>query len=196
MVAIHQPWSLVHQAQQWIKPVLYEGALAIDATVGNGHDTLFLAQQVGKIGLVYGFDLQETALVATRSRLQQVGQFDQVRLFLQSHAVMAEYIPSLQHGQIAAIMFNLGYLPGSNKQLITQSDSTLAALNGAVNLLMQGGRLSVLAYPGHVGGDRETRVVQAWCAMLATEHFSWDIHYGRVPSDTAPRLLAITKRAG
>ena len=41
-----------------------EGDYAVDATLGNGHDTCFLAKIVGDNGKVFGFDIQKRQLKA------------------------------------------------------------------------------------------------------------------------------------
>ena len=106
---------------------------------------------------------------------------------------MAEHIPKHLHGQIAAIMFNLGYLPGADKQLITRTDSTLAALDIALALLTPTGCLTILAYPGHVGGDTETAAVENWCATLSPADFRSNLYFSHQPSETAPRLWVIDR---
>lgn len=137
-----------------------EGRLAIDATAGNGHDTLFLAELVGTTGRVWAVDLQDAAITRTRERVGSL--VDRVDLCVGNHADLKSMIPLEYHGQIAIVMFNLGYLPGGEKSMITRTDSTLTALNSAWELLVGGGLLSVIAYPGHLGGDHEATAVEDW----------------------------------
>ncbi|MEQ1636886.1 MAG: class I SAM-dependent methyltransferase [Methylococcales bacterium] len=192
-MSLSQPLSLLKQAHQLLKPHLHDGAISIDATVGNGHDTLFLAQHTAPSGMVYGFDIQPAAINTTRARLQQAGLLNNVQLTLNSHADMGKHIPQHLRGKIAAIMFNLGYLPGADKQVITQSDSTLAALNTALSLLAPKGLLTILAYPGHAGGDTETLAVQNWSERLAQTCYRCTMHFSNQPTTTAPRLLVVEK---
>lgn len=137
-----------------------EGRLAIDATAGNGHDTLFLAELVGPTGRVWAVDLQDAAITRTRERVGSL--VDRVDLCVGNHADLKSMIPLEYHGQIAIVMFNLGYLPGGEKSMITQTDSTLTAFNSAWELLVGGGLLSVIAYPGHLGGEQEANAVADW----------------------------------
>lgn len=183
--------SLVKQAHHLISQVLQTGDIAIDATVGNGHDTEFLARQVGSTGLVYGFDIQDLALQNTALRLQRA-QLTNVQLFHASHSDMAQYIPE-PHQNINAVMFNLGYLPKGDKQLITQSDSTLSALNSASQLLATHGIISVLAYTGHQGGLKETQSVVEWLKQLPNAQFHIEQHLSKLPSAVAPQLFIIKK---
>lgn len=140
-----------------------EGRLAIDATAGNGHDTLFLAELVGPRGRVWAVDLQEAAITRSRERVGSL--VDRVDLCVGDHADLKSMIPLEHHGQIAIVMFNLGYLPGGEKSMITRTDSTLTALSSAWELLVRGGLLSVIAYPGHLGGDHEATAVADWISL-------------------------------
>ena len=184
--------SLVNSAHHFIKEHLQSGDIAIDATVGNGHDTLFLAHQVGPSGLVFGFDIQPAAIEATQLKFRLAGM-DNLTLIEASHATMSDQIPHPYHGKINAIMFNLGYLPGGNKTIITRSDSTLTALTNACQLLSDNGIITIMAYPGHTGGDLETDSVSTWCEHLDKQHFT--SHQVPNPEDkpTAPKLFIIQK---
>ncbi len=142
-----------------VQNVLQPGDFAIDATMGNGHDTLFLAQQIGVLGKVYAFDIQPLAIQQTRE-LVNAAAIENVVLVEASHAKMQHFIPHELHGKIAAVMFNLGYLPGGDKSIITQIDSTIVAIRTAVQLLKTGGIMTVLAYVGHPGGRAEAEAVR------------------------------------
>ncbi len=171
---------------------LVRGHLAIDATAGNGHDTEFLAHLVGATGFVWAFDIQAAALQRTASRLRERSISVELRLraanggvpavphdsnedpgprvigLEASHAEMKDHLPVTYRGQIAAIMFNLGYLPGADQSCITTTASTLIALDSAVDYLAQGGVLTVVVYPGHPGGREEATAVREWFARQAS----------------------------
>lgn len=196
--------SLVNAAHNLIREVLQPGDIAIDATVGNGYDTLFLVEQVNPFGKVYGFDIQ---LAAIESTLTKVGAYrsgerarsnthlppENLTLIQASHADMANRIPPHHHGKISAIMFNLGYLPGGDKRIITLPDSTVTALNSAGRLLSSNGIITVLAYPGHQGGNRETEEVKSWCNQLDGDQFKTGIIYSSENNESAPRLFVLYK---
>lgn len=186
--------SLVNIAHNLIRDVLHPGAIVIDATVGNGYDTLFLAEQVGPSGRVYGFDIQQAAIDSTREKSQQAHIPESLTLIHASHADMDEKIPLHHHGKISIIMFNLGYLPGGDKRIITQTDSTLLALNSASRLLKTEGLITILAYPGHTGGDKETDQVKNWCEQLDPDQFNVRTIYGTEYKESAPRLFVVSKR--
>ena len=142
-----------------IRPALASGAWAVDATVGNGFDTQFLAETVGSTGRVFGFDIQPEALVRAAER---VADQPQVSLFHRGHERMEDTLPPEAKGRLAAVMFNLGYLPGAPKETITLPETTLPALSQALGMLARGGIISLLLYPGHPGGGDEASAVRAW----------------------------------
>lgn len=187
--------SLVEKAHERVCPRLGRGAIAIDATVGNGYDTLFLLRQVAPNGRVYGFDIQPSALDSARAKIKEPVLRDCLTLFHDSHALMSERIPTLLHGSINAIMFNLGYLPGSDKNVMTQAESTIAALIEARQLLSPHGIITIIAYPGHAGGALETERVRDWCENLERDLFKVELIHAKSNDDAAPRLFAVT-RAG
>jgi tRNA1(Val) A37 N6-methylase TrmN6 len=185
--------SLVNTAHDLIRDILRPGDIAIDATVGNGHDTLFLAEQVGPSGRVYGFDIQQAAIDSTREKFRHNLLSDCLTLMHASHADMDEKVPVDLHGKINAIMFNLGYLPGGDKNVITLTDSTLTALSAASRILAVNGVITLLAYPGHQGGDLETDQVKIWCERLNPEQFKVSTIYSTAHKESAPRLFVISK---
>jgi len=187
--------SLINVAHNHIRDVLHPGDIAIDATVGNGHDTVFLVDQVSPSGRVFGFDSQQAAIDSTRAKAGACCKMlpKCLTLIQASHADMAENIPVKYHGNIKACMFNLGYLPGGDKGIITQTDSTVTALNIASRMLSSNGIITVMAYPGHKGGDLETDQVKTWCEQLDEDRFKISIVYGSENKESAPRLFVIRK---
>ncbi|RMG35512.1 MAG: methyltransferase domain-containing protein [Gammaproteobacteria bacterium] len=154
--------SLTRLAHERLSEVLGEGDWAIDATAGNGHDTLFLARAVGPSGRLAAFDIQEEAIANTHQRLAQEGLPARVVLHQAGHERMAEQLGPGWRGRAAAVTFNLGYLPGGDHAKTTLPMTTLAALDQALALLRAGGLLSVIAYRGHPGGKAEADAVTAW----------------------------------
>ncbi|MCA9043480.1 MAG: 16S rRNA (cytosine(1402)-N(4))-methyltransferase [Planctomycetaceae bacterium] len=147
-------------AQQAVADVMQPGDIVVDATIGNGCDTLFLAQLVGPAGTVFGFDIQSAAIQETQARISEFAS--RVTLFHASHAEMLSHLPQNIVGSVTAVMFNLGYLPGGDKKCMTTTESTLEGLRQALKLLRPGGILTVLAYPGHRGGDEEAAAVESF----------------------------------
>lgn len=183
-------------AHFFVATVLQPGEAAIDATVGNGYDTVFLARQVGDTGRVFGFEVQLEALEKARKRLRMAGLEARVTLFGESHAHMATALAKVWHGRISVVMFNLGYLPGGHdRSCITRPETTLPALNAAVQLLRPGGLITVVAYPGHPGGAEEAESVRAWAATLDATHYAASTYRCCNCRKPPPELTLVWKRA-
>lgn len=156
------------EAQKFAKKHLSLGSIAIDATCGNGFDTLFLAEHVGSSGVVYGVDIQVRAIESVRQKLSEQGTLPQCRLINDSHSNLGSFVDAEHIGRVSVIMFNLGYLPFGDKAIVTTPKTTLVGLELAVTLLDTGGLISVLAYPGHAGGLEESQCVGEWINQHTT----------------------------
>lgn len=182
--------SLLHCAHGVIKKVVQAGDTVVDATIGNGHDTLFLASCVGFGGKVVGFDIQEEALVSTGKRLNEAGVSEgRYELHQKSHAELANYLVE----DVSAVMFNLGYLPSGDKEIITKVESTVEALSAAILSLRKGGVVSVMCYPGHPGGDTEAATVKAWFSDIHGDQYRVTLLQREGARETTPFLLIAEK---
>lgn len=164
--------SAVRWSHLLLSDRLRVGDIAIDATAGNGHDTLFLANAVGPGGHVYAFDVQEAAVHCTRQRLIDAGvDPGSYTVFHAGHETMKDRVPAEAQGSVKAIMFNLGYLPGSDKTVITQCSATVTAVEQGLELLAAGGLMTIAVYPGHDGGAEEARAIEALASNLDPRAF-------------------------
>ncbi len=185
--------SLVTEAHKTIQGYLPNNGISIDATMGNGHDTLFLARHSAK---VYAFDIQAVALTNTRQRLQKNGfnfnpqTHPEIHLIHKGHEHMAHAIPGNE--KIDAIMFNLGYLPHGENPIITQKHSTLTALKQSLQLLNRQGVLSILAYPGHAGGKAELDAIINWSQQLDDAAYAITLIHSIKETTESPRLFIIS----
>ncbi len=167
----------VHEALSYcLKP----GDYAVDATVGNGHDTLFLAKTLAPHGKVFGFDIQPIALENARKRLANENLSNIIYFFNQGHEHMIEAIknidPTYIQNRIQSIIFNLGYLPGTDKQITTQASTTLEALNKSLEILFPSGILSIMVYPGHAAGKIEKEKINFWINDILSRNSHFFIH--------------------
>ena len=160
--------SAVQLVQLVVGEVLGAGGVAVDATAGNGYDTLFLARQVGSSGVVYAFDVQEEALRATKRLLADHGVGEQVVLLNHGHEEIGRWVT----GPVDGVIFNLGYLPGGSHDLLTKPETTVLAVEEAVRLLRPGGRIGVVVYTGHPGGPEELRTLEEFARSLDPSGFS------------------------
>lgn len=183
---LHNPVDL---AQHFIKSLMPEPSVAIDATAGNGGDTIFLASLAGPEGQVYAFDIQEKALAKTAEKVAESSLDKVVHLIHSGHEQLASYIKE----PVDIIMFNLGYLPGGDHNLITGPETTLAGVRQGLQLLKPGGIMSVVIYPGHQGGKEEALAVNQELASLPKDGFEvLTVNYlNRL--DSAPYLILVQK---
>ena len=155
--------DLLDLQKHFILTHLKEGDIAVDFTMGNGHDTEFLSKTVGEFGHVYAFDVQEMALASTSENLKNAGCPDNYTLILDSHHNAAKYITE----PIKAGMFNLGYLPGSDKKITTMRSTTLPAIEAAIELMDRDAIILVAVYPGHAEGDAEGKMITEYLSGLS-----------------------------
>ncbi len=160
--------SARYLAREVILQTVLPGDAAVDATMGNGHDTLMLCEAVGPAGRVYAFDVQAQAVAETAKRLAAQGVTDQARLIHAGHEHMAEYVKE----PVRAVMFNLGWLPGGDHGVTTRWETTRQAVECALDLLAPMGVLVICAYPGHAEGEREERELTAFLSGLSNRQFN------------------------
>lgn len=151
-----------------LRRFLLPGDTVVDATMGNGHDTLMLCELVGESGHVHAFDVQAQAVENTRMRLEEAGVLERAELHLTGHEHMADYIKE----PVQAIMFNLGWLPGGNKEITTRWETTKIAVTSALKLLEVGGICIVCVYPGHEAGDYEREQLTKMFVALKPQDFN------------------------
>lgn len=181
--------DLLELQKEFILRHLGDGGIAVDFTMGNGHDTSFLSKVVGESGHVYAFDVQPEAIDSTKKTLAVNGCCDNVTLILDSHSNVKKYVAC----PINAGMFNLGFMPGGDKSKTTMRKTTLPAVRDAVELLAPGGILSVAIYPGHEEGDAEGRELREYYATL-DRHVLCCTEIHIVNSPASPYFTIIEKR--
>ncbi|SES63373.1 Putative rRNA methylase [Salinibacillus kushneri] len=175
--------------QQTVKP----GDFVIDATAGNGNDTLMLAKLVGDTGHVLSFDIQEKAIENTRELLRK-HNMNNVSLIKDSHSQLEKYLHGKMYGNIDGAVFNLGYLPGSNKSIITKPESTIAAIQQLLPHLKEEKLIVLVVYYGHEGGEKEKEELLQMVKNLDQKRFSVLEYRFMNQQNHPPFLLAIEKR--
>ncbi|KAE8677238.1 S-adenosyl-L-methionine-dependent methyltransferases superfamily protein isoform 2 [Hibiscus syriacus] len=177
--------------------VLHKGDIAIDATCGNGYDTVAMLKMVADEscrGRVFGMDIQTEALESTSSLLDEIvnqKEKELVKLFPICHSRMDEVLP--EKIAVRLVAFNLGYLPGGNKDIITTSKTTMLALESAKKMLMSGGLISLVVYVGHPGGREELETVEGFASGLCVD--GWICcKFQMLNRPLAPVLVFIFKR--
>lgn len=175
-----------------VASVVQKGDMVVDATCGNGYDTIFLAQLVGDEGSVLALDIQAVAIENTHTRLTELGLIHRVQLINASHAYLDEYLPN----QISAAMFNLGYLPGGNHQITTSGPETTTAIEHCIKRLRPGGLITIVAYPGHPGGREEKKYVKDFLSQLEQKEYeTWQLNFIN-QRNQPPCLFVVSKLDG
>lgn len=186
--------GILSYARSLMQRVIRPGSIAIDGTVGNGHDTLFLAELVGENGHVFGFDIQEQAILHTKKLLVENKVEERAILFQKGHETIEDSLPAEFHGKINGAMFNLGYLPGGDKTVVTKPETTIAAINQLINMMAKGGILALVIYPGHEEGAIERDQVLEFAKGL-DQTVVHVLQYGFInQKNNPPFLLAFEKR--
>ncbi|MED1862030.1 class I SAM-dependent methyltransferase [Fictibacillus nanhaiensis] len=171
-----------------------EGDFVIDATCGNGNDTLFLSKLVGKDGHVFAFDIQEQAIANSKQRLTDQGADPNVTFFHASHEEFTNKLPSDLHSKVTAAIFNLGYLPGSDKSITTTGSSTIGAIEQLLQLLKPEGVIILVIYHGHEEGKREKELVMNYVTQLDQKQ-AHVLQYEFInQKNNPPFVVAIEKR--
>lgn len=179
--------SLLDTAKQFLTaPPIPQGGVLIDFTMGNGYDTLYLCSLVPE-GKVYAFDVQEAALASTRARLLEHG-ITNAELILDSHAALLQYVKEPIYGGL----FNLGWLPGSDRTVRTQTESTLKAVSAGLSLLAPGYRIIINVYPGHLEGTDEGNALADFLATLPKKQFA-ALKIRLLNDEKAPYLYVLEK---
>ena len=178
-----------------LEKAISPGDYAVDATAGNGHDTLFLTKLVGTDGHVFAFDVQEEAIQQTKKRLVENDAEQQATLFLHSHDQMKNVLPDDCKGKITAAVFNLGYLPGGDKSIVTEADSTISAIEQLLELMAVEGIIVLVVYHGHPEGAVEKDALMSYVTSLPQDK-AHVLHYGFMNQRNAPPfIVAIEKRS-
>ncbi len=180
---------VLQYAQHLLISSVTNGDTVIDATAGNGHDTLLLANLVGDQGQVFAFDVQQQAVEATTNRLNEANLGHRATVILDGHENISKYIST----PIAAAIFNLGYLPGSDHAIITKPNTTIQAIESILALLKVEGIVVLVIYHGHEGGKTERDEVINYVSTLPQKYFHVLQYQFLNQKNDPPFVIAIEK---
>lgn len=181
-----------YQITEWVHHFLemqvQPGDLCIDATMGNGNDTVYLSRLAGENGKVIAFDIQELALEHTTERLEKEGCPKNYELLLSSHEEMGNYA---KENSVSAITFNLGYLPGGDHDKATRGESSLRAIESGLKLLKKQGLMSICIYSGGDSGFEERDLVLSYLKTLDPKKYLviYSEYYNRPNHPPIPVLV-------
>ncbi|MBQ9748871.1 MAG: class I SAM-dependent methyltransferase [Clostridia bacterium] len=181
--------NLLEIEKNFLIPHIKKGGVAVDFTMGNGHDTLWLSNAVGEEGKVYAFDIQPQALTNSQTLLMKENAPKNYTLILDSHSNVKEYVTE----KICIGMFNLGFLPGSDKSITTKRDTTMIAIEAAIDLLDADGALLIAVYPGHEEGTIEGQLIDEMLSKLNRKEICAS-KFRIINSPTSPFFFLVEKR--
>lgn len=174
--------------EYYIKNYINDGDIAVDATLGNGNDTLKLCNAVGKKGRVYGFDIQDVAIKNSKKLLEDSGVTN-AELILDSHANIDKYVTD----KVKAVVFNLGYLPGGDHKLQTKWDTTITAIEKSLDLICDDGFIAIMIYYGKNSGTEEKEAVMEYLKNLNHKKYTVTVHDFYNRPNNPPITAVITK---
>ena len=184
--------TAVRFVQDYLAAHLPHPKLCIDATCGNGGDTAFLCGITAPEGKVVGFDVQEAAIASTRKHLEQLGvPAARYELHCQSHADLLQVV---QPGTADAVMFNFGWLPGADHAVFSTAQSSIPALQAALEAVRPGGVVSAILYSGQVIGTDEKQTVLEYLRALPLKSFTVLVCDFANWAETAPLPCIILKK--
>lgn len=157
-------------AKNLLQIAVQEGDIVVDGTIGNGHDTVFLAKLVGNSGHVFGYDIQEEAVNNTNERLRTEKLETRVTIVHKGHQHIKTTIPADLHGTISGAIFNLGYLPGGDTSIVTVPETTLKAIEQLIDIMKPGGIIVIVIYHGHEEGQVERDELMHFVKKLDPRH--------------------------
>ncbi len=183
--------NIIKIAHEIIKDNVKAGECVVDATCGNGNDTLMLAKLVGEKGHVYSFDIQEQAIDNTKNLLSE-NIVENVTLLKMSHAYIYDELKA-KEGEIKAVIFNLGYLPGADNSITTNYESTIKAIESSLQILKTSGIILLVVYVGHTEGALEKIKIEEYVKKVSPR-VATVLKYEVLNRDKAPYILVIKKK--
>lgn len=168
-----------------IKAYIHKTDVVVDMTMGNGHDTLFLAELSD---FVYAFDKQQEALVQTKKRLDQ-HHIKHVKLIKDTHENILNYVSNFKY-----VIYNLGYLPLSDKTVTTHKESTINSLKIVLEHIDDDGIIFMVVYPGHQEGYEESTALDTYLKTLSQHEVKITKTYLPYQDNLPPYLITIYKQ--
>ncbi|KMK77783.1 class I SAM-dependent methyltransferase [Alkalihalobacillus pseudalcaliphilus] len=181
-------------ARTLLTQTLEPGNIALDCTAGKGNDTVTLAQLVGEAGHVYSFDIQEEAIVMTEQKLKSLDLQERVTLYVNGHQNFDACLPEEHLHQIKGAIFNLGYLPGGDKSIVTKPDSTIEAINKLLHVMPKEGLIVLVIYHGHEQGQIERDHLLDYFKTIDQQQAHVLTYQFMNQKNNPPFIIAIEKR--
>ncbi|NGX34995.1 MAG: hypothetical protein K1060chlam1_01361 [Candidatus Anoxychlamydiales bacterium] len=183
-------------SKNYWKNFLDKSDIAIDATLGNGFDTLYLAkiliEPANTKGKIICFDIQKKAIESSKLLLKEnlkKESFKNISLLNKSHEDLTKHVTIKAN----LIVYNLGYLPGSDKKITTKSKTTISSIESAFKLLAKKGAISIISYPGHFEGEKEEIALIEYLKKIDKKEYNV-LHFRWLNKEKAPSFFWIEKK--
>lgn len=180
---------VLEMGKVYAEEILEKGDIAIDATLGNGHDTLFLLE-IDKLSKIYSFDIQKEALLSSTEKIKNHPDFKNVELILDGHENVKQHVTE----SVKVALFNLGYLPNGDKSITTLPETTLKSIEDILDLLLPGGRIILTVYHGHSVGKLERDALLEYVSTLGQKYYNVLRYQFINQQNHAPFLIVIEKK--
>ncbi|MFB9974711.1 16S rRNA (cytosine(1402)-N(4))-methyltransferase [Allobacillus sp. SKP2-8] len=185
--------SIIPFIHQLFTDTIHEGDIVVDATLGNGHDSLVLSNLVGDNGKVFAFDIQQEAIDQANQRFSENNRHN-IYPFLKGHEKATDILDEHAIDEIDGAIFNLGYLPGSDQQITTTETTTIQAIERLLDRLKSGGHIGIVIYPGHPEGRQEKEAVMDYLRNLPSKIADVAKYEMVNRSERAPFAVVIQKK--
>lgn len=185
--------GIIQYSHHLLTESINKGETVIDATCGNGNDTLMLSKLVGEKGKVLAFDIQEQAIQNSQQLLMDHNRHN-VSFIHDSHANIEKYLSEDVQGNIGGAIFNLGYLPRSDKSIITKGETTIQAVKSILKYLKKDGLVIIVVYHGHEGGKTEKEAVLEFAVNLDQKKYNVLDYRFINQKNNPPFIVAIQKK--
>ena len=104
---------------------------------------------------------------------------------------MEQYVPK---NNVAAVIFNLGYLPGGDHSITTMTETTMLGLDAALRVIRPGGIVTVVLYDGHEEGYREKQSILIWAETLDPKKYHVAYVNMLNQKNHPPEIMWVTKK--
>ena len=166
---MYSEWSALDIVHKFLSNHLKPGDFCIDATAGNGYDTVFLCNIVGESGKILAMDIQQSAVDSTLKNLEENGFSNIAKVVCDSHSNIDRYA---EPESADCIVFNFGWLPGGSHDVFTRAETSIPAIEKSIDILKPGGVLSLCLYYGKNNGYSERDAILEYVSNLDSRYFA------------------------
>lgn len=160
--------SVLNIVNKLIDENIFEKNIVVDATLGNGFDSVKLLKKIGPQGKLYAFDVQEEAIENALVNFKEEGLLQyNYQIYNKSHDKI-----DLINEEVDFIIYNLGYLPGGDKSITTKKETTIRSISKGLEILKPNGLMVIVSYHGHIAGKEEKLALEDFLTSLDQKRYN------------------------